>query len=63
MKEEIGKCKVCGERFERDPDRPEGKLVSCPKHSFGEVEEPMPKPLEENLETRVDEILAKINRI
>lgn len=39
---ERAKCSVCHEWFNRETDRPEGKLVSCPAHSFGEVEESCP---------------------
>ncbi len=35
---EITKCSVCKKSFERDMERPEGKLISCPQCSFGEVE-------------------------
>lgn len=38
MKDEMAKCSVCGGSFERDVERHLGKLVSCPAHSFGEVE-------------------------
>lgn len=35
---EIAKCSVCHKPFEREVNREEGKLISCPAHSFGEVE-------------------------
>ena len=37
--EETAKCSICGCVLERETNRPEGKLISCPAHSFGEVEE------------------------
>lgn len=37
--EETAKCSVCKRLFQREVNNPEGKLVSCPAHSFGEVEE------------------------
>lgn len=35
---QIAGCKVCGLKFERDENRSQGRLVSCPAHSFGEIE-------------------------
>lgn len=40
---ETAKCSVDGLPFQRDKNRPGGKLVSCPAHSFGETE-PTPSP-------------------
>ena len=37
--EEIAQCSICGVNFERETDRPQGRLISCPAHSFGEVRE------------------------
>ena len=39
MHTEIAVCSICKEEFERETDRPEGRLISCPAHSFGEVRE------------------------
>lgn len=38
VKTEQAKCSVCGKPFERETNRAEGRLVSCERHSFGEVE-------------------------
>ena len=32
-------CSVCHQWFTRDINREGGRLVSCPEHSFGEVEQ------------------------
>jgi len=34
---ETAECSICHEPFEREVNNPEGRLISCPAHSFGEV--------------------------